>query len=133
MLYGRSRGTTGLNQHRTSSGANINPIISADLVNPVSDTGSKAGSNFDSIKRILIQTHGILMLFAWALFAPIGIFFASYLRPALPNGEWFRVHRAFMIISLFVAVLGFVLIFISQLKSPMPGLIDLGGQTATQV
>ncbi len=39
----------------------------------------------------LIRAHGIFMIIAWPLLATIGIFFATFMRPALPNGEWFQV------------------------------------------
>jgi len=65
------------------------------------------------------------MLVAWVLLAPIGIFFVSYMRPILPGGEWFQVHRAFLLASLFIASAGFVVIFVSQANSNPPGLIDL--------
>lgn len=40
----------------------------------------------------LLRFHGILMIIAWPLLAVCGIFFASWMRPALPNGQWFQVH-----------------------------------------
>ena len=104
------------------------PSISKHRVNVAKDTGVEHGRDFDSIKRILIRTHGILMLIAWLLLASTGIFFAAHMRPALPNGEWFQVHRAFMIASLFIAMAGFILIFISQLQKQPHGLVQLGSQ-----
>ena len=32
------------------------------------------------------------MLISWPVLASIAIFFASWMKPALPNGEWFQVH-----------------------------------------
>ena len=89
----------------------------------VNDTGLQTAGDFGSTRRLLIQTHGILMLIAWPFLASTGIFFASYMRRALPNGEWFQVHRALMVTSLLIAAAGFTVIFFSQ--SP-PGLITLG-------
>ena len=43
-------------------------------------------------KLQLLRLHGILMIVAWPLLALCGIFFASWMSPALPNGEWFQVH-----------------------------------------
>ena len=40
------------------------------------------------------------MIIAWPLLAVTAIFFAAWMRPALPNGEWFQVHRAVMLGSL---------------------------------
>ena len=91
-------------------------------------TGVQSAGDFGATRRILIQTHGILMLIAWPLLATTGIFFASYMRPALPNGEWFQAHRALMIASLLIAAAGFITIFFSQLESSPPGLITLGSE-----
>ena len=41
----------------------------------------------------LLRAHGIIMLIAWPLLAVSGIFFAAWMRPALPNGEWFQVNQ----------------------------------------
>ena len=103
------------------------PSISADKVNPVTNTGARyqGEDNFERTKRILVQTHGILMLIALPLLASTGIFFAAYMRRALSGEEWFQFHRALMLTSLFTASIGFVLIFFSQLRSRIPGLIDL--------
>ena len=37
---------------------------------------------------------GILMLISWPILASIAIFIASWMKPALPNGEWFQVTLA---------------------------------------
>ena len=34
---------------------------------------------------------GIFMIVSWLLLAITGIFFASWMKPLLPNGEWFQV------------------------------------------
>lgn len=34
---------------------------------------------------------GILMILAWPLLVVSAIFFALWMKPALPNGEWFQV------------------------------------------
>jgi len=61
-------------------------------VNPVNGVGIIGGSDFDAIHRPnLIRAHGILMIIAWPMLAVTGIFFALFMRPALPNGEWFQV------------------------------------------
>ncbi len=31
------------------------------------------------------------MILSWILLASTGIFFASWMKPILPNGEWFQV------------------------------------------
>ena len=32
------------------------------------------------------------MLIAWPVLASTAIFFATWMKPALPNGEWFQVY-----------------------------------------
>ncbi len=92
----------------------------------LNETGVPPASSFQTVKDWLVRAHGILMLIAWPLLAANAIFFASNMRGALPKGKWFQVHRAFMIASLFLTALGFVLIFISQARNPIPGLSELG-------
>jgi hypothetical protein len=48
------------------------------------------------------------------------------MKQALPNGEWFQVHRAFHIAALFVALIGFILAFVANRGNN--GLITLGSQ-----
>lgn len=125
VLYGR--GNNGPEAGRLLihvGGSTPLPSISAKKVNPVVDIGEILEvSTFDMVKRGLIQTHGILMLLAWPLLACTGIFFASYMRPVLSNGEWFHIHRVLMLVALLVASFAFLLIFISQANSNIPGLI----------
>lgn len=125
LLFGIGRDPLagGLSRHVTGTG---NPQVSTATVNPVSGRAT-FGGNEDSVRSGLIRAHGIFMWIAWALLAPTGIFFASYMRPALPNGEWFQVHRALMVTSLFVGAIGFLFIFVAQINRATPGLITLGG------
>ena len=105
-----------------------NPVITtaAPMVNPAVDV-IDIGATPNIIPEMLTRAHGILMIIAWPIMAVTAIFFAAWMRPALPNGEWFQVHRAFMLGSLFVGAVGFLLIFVAQYQSsPDPGLIDLG-------
>ena len=39
----------------------------------------------------LIRAHGILMIVTWPVLAVTGIFFAAWMKPALPKAEWFQV------------------------------------------
>ena len=90
VLYGRRRaasGSGGLFPHE--QGPTNNPRISSATVNPVTAGGS-VGAQTYPIQQLL-RFHGILMIIAWPLLALCGIFFASWMRPALPNGEWFQV------------------------------------------
>ena len=79
-------GAQALNTHVQSAAGN--PLLSADRVNAVVDSGD-LGEDFPMVQ--LLRAHGILMLIAWPLLAISGIFFAAWMRPALPNGEWFQV------------------------------------------
>ena len=65
------------------------PLISDGEFNPAEDEGEIGVSLF---RQQLIQVHGILMLIAWPLLAFTAIFFAAWMKPALPNGEWFQVR-----------------------------------------
>jgi hypothetical protein len=80
-------GAQALNSHITGAGGN--PLLSANTVNAAVDSGD-LGDNFPMVQ--LLRAHGILMLIAWPLLAVSGIFFAAWMRPALPNGEWFQVN-----------------------------------------
>ena len=64
------------------------PVISTTTVNPASTNGSVSSS---TLRGTLTRVHGILMVVAWPLLAFTGIFFAAWMRPALPNGRWFQV------------------------------------------
>ena len=67
--------------------------MSGARVNPAQTGGTVGGDVFDLVHRPrLIRAHGALMIIAWPFLAVIGIFFASYMRAALPNGEWFQVN-----------------------------------------
>lgn len=66
---------------------------SADQFAIASAVGVGGGNVFDTVHRPnLIRAHGILMIIAWPLLAITAIFFALFMRPALPNGEWFQVR-----------------------------------------
>ena len=106
-----------------TQGGGRNPRLSAQLVNPVIAEGEV---DQDNVRRQLTQAHGILMLIAWPLMAVTAIFFAAWMRPALPNGEWFQIHRFLMSGSIVVASIGFVLIFIANRNNPVRGIITLG-------
>ena len=105
-------------------GGNGNPALSAQRVNPFTFQGDIQG---DETTQRLIRAHGILMLIAWPLMAVTAIFFAAWMRPALPNGEWFQVHRVLMVGSIVVASIGFILIFVAYRNGNPPGLLNLSG------
>ena len=64
------------------------PTISKSTYNPAMSHGEIGASN---MRNNLILAHGILMLIAWPLLSFVAIFFAAWMKPALPNGEWFQV------------------------------------------
>ena len=70
------------------------------------------------------------MTIAWLALAMSGAFFAAWMKPVLPNGEWFIAHRIFMVGSLIVGILGFILPFIAHARSPTPGLISFSSDVS---
>ncbi|XP_019851673.1 PREDICTED: uncharacterized protein LOC100636115 isoform X9 [Amphimedon queenslandica] len=120
QLYGTSDsgGLSSLAQHGET------PAVTAEAIVVTNATGAPTD---DFPRRELTRVHGILMIVAWPLLVVSAIFFALWMKPALPNGEWFQIHRAFMIVSLFLTALGFIFIFVANAKNPgapSPGLIS---------
>ena len=70
--------------HRPQS----NPRLTG-RVNILEDSGV-VGAEITTRER-LVRAHGILMIIAWPVLAVTAIFFAAWMKPALPNGEWFQV------------------------------------------
>lgn len=66
------------------------------------------------------------MVFAWPILAWLGIAMARYMKPALPNGGWFFMHRILVISSLAFTCISFALIFIAFRNNQVRGLITLG-------
>nr|XP_058952023.1 putative ferric-chelate reductase 1 isoform X3 [Pocillopora verrucosa] len=66
----------------------------------------------------LLQIHAVLMVIAWVGFATIGMFIARYMKPVwgekdlCGNRLWFQVHRAIMVITGLLTVIGVTLAFI---------------------
>lgn len=54
--------------------------------------------------RVLLKMHGVLMVLAWMLFAPVGIYASRFCRQSLKNrtifGQkvWFQIHRSCMVL-----------------------------------
>ena len=69
---------------------------------------------------------GIFMILAWPILAYLGIAVARHMKPAMPNGGWFLVHRVLVLTSLFFTCVAFLLIFIAFRNNETPGLITLG-------
>ena len=53
----------------------------------------------------------------------VGIFFATWMKPSFPKGQWFQVHRALMLTSLLLVIIGVALAFIATKDNDPPGLI----------
>ena len=70
------------------------------------------------------------MTIAWLALAMSGAFFAAWMKPVFPNGEWFLAHRILMVGSLIVGVLGFIFPFIAHARSPTPGLISFSSDVS---
>ena len=66
------------------------------------------------------------MIFAWPILAWLGIGMARHMKPALPNGVWFLLHRILVISSLVFTCISFALIFIAFRNTEIRGLITLG-------
>ncbi len=64
------------------------------------------------------------MTVAWPLLAAIGIFFSAWTKPAFPKGQWFQFHRALMISSIAVSLIGLVLVFVARRDNTIPGIVD---------
>ncbi len=66
--------------------------VTAQQINITSGSGNTEQSTFLAVHRpALIRAHGIMMIIAWPLLATTAILFAAFMKPALPNGEWFQV------------------------------------------
>ena len=82
------------------------------------------------------QYTGILMIRSWPLLVVAAIFFTAWMKPALPNGEWFQVycrakahlytpvfhfffqfHRTFMLAALILTAVGFILVFVASTQN----------------
>ena len=73
------------------------------------------------------------MILAWPILAYLGIAMARHMKPAMPNGGWFQVHRVLVLTSLFFTCVAFLLIFIAFRNNETPGLITLGDMVSTFV
>jgi hypothetical protein len=66
------------------------------------------------------QAHGIIMVFAWILFAPTGILISRYFKRTWANqivcGEasWFSAHRFILSIATILTILGFQFILVAE-------------------
>ncbi len=118
---GPTAGATSFPAHNL--GVGNNPTVTGGRVNAVTDSGDVQG---DPTREMLIRAHGILMIIAWPVMAVTAIFFAAWMRPALPNGQWFQVHRILLLGSILIGVIGFILIFVANKNNSPPGLITLG-------
>ena len=91
VIYGRRRGPSSSGSLRIRH--EENPVISSETLNPVTVQSVDDGSVPLTFPKIpLLKFHGILMIIAWPVLALCGIFFTTWMRQALPNGEWFQVN-----------------------------------------
>jgi hypothetical protein len=97
------------------------PSVSSARTNPLTSNATGTGGIFPKLQ--LIKTHGILMICTWLLLVSSAMFFAAWMKPLLPNGEWFKVHYILMSISLFIGVIGVIFAFVANARSPNPGFI----------
>ena len=67
-----------------------NPYISTTVINLTNSSGS-ATPTFGTTGS-LTRVHGILMIAAWPMMATTSIFFAAWMRPALPASVGFLVR-----------------------------------------
>ena len=68
-----------------------NPYISTTAINPTNSSGSVTPT-FGTTGS-LTRVHGILMIAAWPMMAATSIFFAAWMRPALPASVGFLVSH----------------------------------------
>ncbi|XP_064386742.1 putative ferric-chelate reductase 1 [Halichondria panicea] len=101
------------------------PEISDKKINITYGNGTATGENKD-FENALVKTHASLMLITWPLLVVTAIFFPVFMKPALPSGGWFQIHRALMLTSVVVGAVGFASVFIGHIHKATPGLIPLG-------
>ncbi|KAL5488528.1 hypothetical protein EMCRGX_G017478 [Ephydatia muelleri] len=102
------------------------PMVSDSKVNPTTSVSAvTAEVKIDP----LIRAHGILMIVAWPVLGVMGIFFAAWMKPALPKAEWFQAHRAMLLVSLFLGCVAFLFAFVA--KRGTRGLVSFIDPTTT--
>ncbi len=74
---------------------------------PASIITTAGGLDFTKVARI----HGALMLIGWGFLLPSGVLVAKFFR-LLPNGLWFKIHRAVQSIGLVCTIAGFIIALI---------------------
>ncbi|XP_031831549.1 putative ferric-chelate reductase 1 homolog isoform X2 [Nomia melanderi] len=87
--------------------------LATDSAKLLSDVGG-----YTAAKNVLIRVHGALMLASWIGFASIGILLARYYRQTWVNSQlcgkdhWFAWHAVFMLITWWMTMAAFVIIFV---------------------
>ena len=81
-----SNGSTSLSYHVAQ-----NPYISTVAINPANSSGQVVPTF--GTTGCLTRVHGILMVAAWPMMAATSIFFAAWMRPALPASVGFLVSN----------------------------------------
>ena len=82
---------TGTSSSFTRHSLSVLPCVSTERINFSPAEIRSTEVTCGPIIPELVQAHGILMILAWPMLALTAIFFATWMRPALPNGEWFQV------------------------------------------
>lgn len=87
---------------------------SSEFLNTVLElTGTPAGAptiSSDTDFFNMLALHGIFMVLGWGFCLQTGAFIARYFRHRDPF--WFKMHRAFQIVGLLLAIIGFIVILI---------------------
>lgn len=80
----------------------VEPAIPTSIITTV------GGVDFSKTARI----HGALMLIGWGFLLPSGVLVAKFFR-ILPNGLWFKIHRAVQSLGLVCTIAGFIIALVN--------------------
>ncbi|KAK3608988.1 hypothetical protein CHS0354_020540 [Potamilus streckersoni] len=111
LLFAQGRGPAASKIQHT-----IPPAISNDKVNLQSVSVLAAPDSPTGVD--LAKVHGSLMIVAWIFLASIGTVMARFYKPVWPESKlcrekvWFQIHRACMVLVLFLVAAGFIVIFV---------------------
>ncbi|KAM3914375.1 putative ferric-chelate reductase 1 isoform 2-T3 [Leptodactylus fuscus] len=90
------------------------PLITSKMYNLAESAEDVGGSR----SPLLIKFHGAMMFIAWMTTVSIGVLVARFFKPVWPTstlcGEkvWFQLHRAFMVTTVLLTAIAFVLPFL---------------------
>ena len=95
-------------------------------VNLFSDSAVSVSGGINTTTLYLV--HGILMILAWSLLIPGGIFVARFTKQAL-GVWWFRLHWGSMLLGLFFTIVGFALAVSAKTTRHFTGVHNAMGLT----